>query len=76
MDFFARFTFGYCRQDSSSISMRAKKILLESYSKPAIQPHNGFRSSSSIANFRSSLSSLMAWRRCSFASSMRPVTLA
>ena len=37
-------------------------ILLEDYSKPAIQSHNGFRSSSSNANPRMSLSSLMARR--------------
>ena len=45
-------------------------MLLEDYSKPAIQSHKGFKSWSSSANFRISLSRLMAWRRRSFASSM------
>ena len=46
------------------------------YSRPAIQSHKGFRSSSSSANPRMSLSSSMACRSRSLASSMRPVTLA
>jgi hypothetical protein len=47
-----------------------------SYSNPPIQSHKGFRSSSSGANLRISLSSSMACRRRVFASSIRPVTLA
>jgi hypothetical protein len=46
------------------------------YSSPPIQSHGGFRSSSSSASFRVSSSSSMACRRRSFASSMRPATLA
>jgi hypothetical protein len=60
----------------ASEGMPLKGKALADYFKPAIQSHNGRRSSSSIANPRMSLSSVMACRRRTFASSMRPVTLA
>jgi hypothetical protein len=54
----------------------SQRIPLEDYSKAAIQFHKGFRSSTSSAIRRTSLSRSMACRSRAFASSVRPVTLA
>jgi hypothetical protein len=51
-------------------------VPLEDYSKPAIQSHKGRRSSSSSANCRMSLLSLMAFSSRSLASTILPLTQA
>jgi hypothetical protein len=64
-----------CRLSANRSEMRSRNGDWPNYSKLAIQFPRGFRSSSSSASFRASLSNSMACRSRSFASSMRPATL-